>query len=112
MIKNFNRDNGRVLTNREVIKIADQGGVAKCVIRDCYQKEKNGRKVVNRDWEVECICINEILPDGKYRIRIGTQGSVTVDIPDNDAPFRHIVKGRGEVKLYYCAYTDCCGIEP
>src|SRR5206468_731071 len=105
----FNHDNGRVLTNREVVEIAKQGGVAKCVIRDRYRKQPNGRPVVNRAWEVECICFSDYknpASDAKTAsVKIGTQGSVKVDFPINDDPFCHVVKGRGEVKLYYENHT-------
>lgn len=109
----FNYNNGRILNNREVIEIARQGGVAKCVIRDCYRKQPNGRAKINRAWEIECMSIErESTHDNEsVGIRVGTQGSIIVDVPVNDEPFRQTVKGRGEVKLYYDNHTKDCGIK-
>jgi hypothetical protein len=99
---------GRVLTNREVISIGNQGGEAKCVIR----KVKNGKKVVNESWVVECLTTWPKIKEGdkSATVRVGTRGSVTVQVPIDDKPFRQVVKGRGEVKLYLSSHSKNCGI--
>lgn len=99
---------GRILTNNEVISLGLQGGEAKCVIR----KVKNGKKEVVRDWVLECLSIwpRPQPGDKTVKVRCGTQGSITVEVPFNDEPFRQTVKGRGEVKLYLSSHSKDCGI--